>query len=88
MGVMSWLRATLSARAARQNPLGERGLSIDDEGLSHALEAAMAMEQSQRLMRRWDRHWCVACALRALFPPLCNNAGCQLTHIANRRSGV
>ena len=73
MGILSWLKATLSARPNRQPSLLERGHSLDDDNVSQALETAMAMEQSQRLMRRWDRHWCDTCAWRALAQPLCNN---------------
>lgn len=56
MGAIALLRALLGRRAGDVQP--DRTTSMDDDEFRAIIQQAMATEESQRLLKRWDRMWC------------------------------
>jgi hypothetical protein len=67
---MTWLADLHRRRQGRHtdsSQIARLATTASEDGvMQHAIELAMAMEQSQRLLSKWDRMWCVSAVLTGL----------------------
>jgi hypothetical protein len=56
---MGWLTGAGASFQFAQQDAPERLLSAEDDDFSSILDITRAMEESQRLLKKWERMWCV-----------------------------